>query len=287
MPEIRPLVSAADPFVSIVTVSLNAAATIEDTIASISMQQAGFAIEHVCVDGGSRDGTREIIDRWAAASDRIHRVYEPDSGIFDAMNKGLRAARGEYVLFLNADDFLVARDTLARALQGTSPGASDNPDLVAGDVSMGEPGRRGIWRHRRVPRVLARLRGTGLFPLHQGMFAKRQLLERVGGFDARLRDAADLTQYYDIERLFRPSMRIVDMDVAFMRAGGNANSSVKIMWRGSVEAYRHLLPAHGRVRSVAMVLAKTLQSVSEVRYGRPPHERWFEAQLARIPHNAA
>jgi glycosyltransferase involved in cell wall biosynthesis len=275
--------SSTAPFVSIVTVSLNAAATIEDTIASVSMQQAGFAIEHVCVDGGSRDGTREIIDRWAARSRRIHRVYEPDTGIFDAMNKGLRATRGEYILFLNADDFLVAPDILTRAMQGTSPGASANPDLVVGDVSMGVPGRRGIWRHRRVPRLLARLRGTGLFPLHQGMFAKRQLLEGVGGFNARLRDAADVTQYYDLERVFRPSMRIVGMDVAFMRAGGNANSSVKVMWRGSVETYRHLRPAHGLVRSVAMVLTKTLQSVSELRYGRPPHERWFEAQLAQVP----
>jgi glycosyltransferase involved in cell wall biosynthesis len=270
-----------DPFVSIVTVSLNAARTIEDTIASVSMQQAGFVIEHICVDGGSSDGTREIIDRWAARSERIRRVYEPDSGIFDAMNKGLRAARGEYVLFLNADDFLVAPDILARATEGTSPGASSNPDLVVGDVSMGEPGHRGIWRHRRVPRILARLRGTGLFPLHQGMLAKRHLLESAGGFDTRLRLAADVNQYYDLERLFRPSMRIIGSDVAFMRAGGSANAGLKAVWRGSVEIYRHLLPTHGLVRAITMVLTKSLQSFSEIRYGRPPHERWFEEHLRR------
>src|ERR1700722_12875645 len=99
------LPSSGQPFVSVITVSLNAAATIEDTIASVSMQQADFAVEHICVDGGSVDATRVSIDRWAAHSSRLVRVYEPDSGIFDAMNKGLRAARGEYVLFLNADDF--------------------------------------------------------------------------------------------------------------------------------------------------------------------------------------
>ena len=93
------------PLLSIVTVSLNAARTIGDTLASVARQEVGFEVEHVCVDGGSTDETRVIIDRYAVSSPGIVRVYEPDRGIFDAMNKGLRAARGEYVLFLNADDF--------------------------------------------------------------------------------------------------------------------------------------------------------------------------------------
>src|SRR5258706_16478169 len=105
-----------DPFISIVTVSLNAAATIEDTIASVSLQQANFDVEHICVDGGSTDGSREIIDRWTARVSHLRTIFEPDLGIFDAMNKGLRAARGEYVLFLNADDFLVAENTLATVM---------------------------------------------------------------------------------------------------------------------------------------------------------------------------
>jgi glycosyltransferase involved in cell wall biosynthesis len=274
--------NTATPFISIVTVSLNAARTIEGTLASVSMQRANFDIEHVCVDGGSRDQARAIIDRWAERSARIRRLYEPDKGIFNAMNKGLHAARGEYVLFINADDFLVAPDILARAMQGTSPGASDNPDVVAGDVSMGDPHRRGIWRHRRVPRILARLHGTGFFALHQGMLAKRSLLEGVGGFDASQRYAADVTQYYELERQYRPSIRIVGTDVAFMQAGGNANASLKAVWRGTAETYRYLRPTHGPVRSAGMVLAKSLQSLTEVRYGRPPHARWFEASRGEV-----
>jgi glycosyltransferase involved in cell wall biosynthesis len=264
-----------DPFVSVVTVSLNAAATIEDTIASVSLQETGFNLEHVCVDGGSVDGTRAIIDRWAAQSRRICKIYEADRGIFDAMNKGLRAARGEYVLFLNADDFLVAPNTLAAAMCGLTPRSCDNPDLVVGDVAMGEPGSRGVWRCRNVPRLLPRLRGSGLYPPHQGMFAKRCLLEAVGGFDAKLRFAADLNQYYDLERRFRPSMRLLRSHVAFMRPGGSANSSPGAVLRGSIEIYQHLRPIHGAVRAAAMVLAKTLQSAAEVRYGTTGQQRWF------------
>ena len=75
--------------------SLNAGATIERTLASVALQQVTFGVEHICVDGGSSDHTRAIIDRWALRDSRILRIYEPDRGIYDAMNKGLGAAQGE------------------------------------------------------------------------------------------------------------------------------------------------------------------------------------------------
>jgi glycosyltransferase involved in cell wall biosynthesis len=264
-----------NPFVSVVTVSLNAAATIEDTIASVSLQGVDFVIEHVCVDGGSTDGTRDIIDRWAAQSNGIRRIYEADSGIFDAMNKGLHAATGEYVLFLNADDFLASRYALAKAMEGLSPGSGDNPDLVLGDVSMGRPGRRGVWRRRKVPLLLRRIRGSGLYPPHQGMLAKRRLLDLVGGFDARLRFSADIHQYYELERRFPLAIRRTHSEVAFMWAGGAANSSLRAVCRGTLEIYRRLRPSRSVVRAGAMVLVKTLQSLAEVRFGTPRQERWF------------
>jgi glycosyltransferase involved in cell wall biosynthesis len=265
----------AQPFVSVITVSLNAAATIEDTIASVLMQRADFALEYICVDGGSVDATRVIIDRWAARHSRLVRVYEPDSGIFDAMNKGLRAARGEYVLFLNADDFFVAPDTLAAAMANLSPGQPANPDLIVGNVSMGELGLRGVWRRRRVPRLLGRLRGCGLYPLHQGQLTKRHLLNAIGGFDSRLRYASDVIQYYELERRFRPSVRFVGADVAFMRCGGAANASWKARYRATTEIYHYLAPIHSPLQAAAMVVIKTLQSLLEVRWGRCPHSRWF------------
>lgn len=264
-----------DLMLSIVTVSLNAAATIERTLASVALQQTSFDVEHICVDGGSGDATRSIIDRWTLRNSRIVRIYESDGGIFDAMNKGLRAAHGEYVLFLNADDFLVACDSLSFALLGCIHGSAENPDLIVGDAVMGKAGPVGLWRHRRVPRLLGRVRGFGLYPVHQAQFSKRRLLESVGGFNARLRLAADINQYYDLERRFRPSTRLLGADVAFMQAGGAANAGLKAMCRGSLEVYRHLETEVGGARALLMVLIKTLQSVSEIRLGRCPHEQWF------------
>jgi glycosyltransferase involved in cell wall biosynthesis len=269
-------IKGMDPFISIITVSLKAAATIDDTIASVAYQQASFGVELVCVDGGSTDGTRDIIDRWAARKMiPIRSIYESDNGIYDAMNKGLKAARGEYVLFLNADDFLVSPTTLARAMEGLTPGAAQNPDIIVGDASMGILGRRGIWRHRRVPSLLGRLRGWGLFPVHQGQLTKRRIMQDTGGFDSRLKLASDTNKFYDLECEIRPTVRRLGFDVVFMRAGGAANASLLSMRNGTVEIYKHLSQRHHIARALGMVIVKSMQSLSEVRVGRCPHRRWF------------
>ncbi len=263
------------PFVSVVTVSLNAAATIADTIASVARQRTAFALEHICVDGGSADTTRAQIDAWAMRTEHIVRIYEADTGIFDAMNKGLRAARGEYVIFLNADDFFVAPDSLAAAMAGLQPGGPGNPDLVVGNVTVGTPGTWGLWRHLRVPRLLGRVRGWGLFPLHQGQFTKSSQLRAVGGFNAVMRSAADVVQYYELERRFRPTIRRLHCDVAFMRGGGKSNQGVGARVRGARELYGWLRQTYSPVRALLIVALKSLQTLLGVRIGRCPHRRWF------------
>lgn len=273
----------AAPLLSVVTVSLNAAASIGDTLASVRGQIANFQFEHICVDGGSTDSTRQMIDRAASADPRIRRVYEPDRGIFDAMNHGIAAARGEYVLFLNADDFLAESTSLSVAMDGLVPGGRSNPHVLAGDVVMGHLGKVGVWRHRRVPRVLATCRGTGLFPVHQGLFVRRELLVAVGGFDATQRLAADVTLYYELERRFPLVVRIIGRDVAFMRAGGAANAGLRAMLQGSLEIYRGLAPRNSRLCAFTKVIVKTFQSLAEIRYGRCTQQRWFAASGPLVP----
>ena len=97
------------PLISIITVSYNAAATIEQTILSV-INQDFVDYEYIIVDGGSTDGTVDIIKKY---QDRITLwVSEPDRGIYDAMNKGIRYAKGEYVYFLGGDDLLFDNQVL-------------------------------------------------------------------------------------------------------------------------------------------------------------------------------
>ena len=88
--------------ISIITVCYNSAATITDALSSVS-DQLYEDIEHTVVDGGSSDGTVDLVKRYGKRVSKI--VTGPDGGIYDAMNKGLALATGDYVAYLNSDDF--------------------------------------------------------------------------------------------------------------------------------------------------------------------------------------
>lgn len=253
-------------FVTVVTVSLNAVDTIRDTLHSVLSQRCPFPVEHICVDGGSRDGTRALIDEFASRNARLVRIYEPDRGLFDAMNKGLRAATGDYVLFLNADDFLIGKDSVAKALEPVWRSGS-GPDMVMCDVVMGQLDRFGLWRYRRVPRWLAHVPRLGAHPPHQGNFIRRGLLLDAGGFDAEQRLAADTTQFYKLVFRFHPTLRRSGTSLTFMRSGGASNAGVGSYGKGNRETYRFLRQYRSVVSSTVAVAVKLAQKIFEFRLG--------------------
>ena len=104
---------ARKPLVSVITVCRNAATTVERTVRSV-LAQSYKPLEYIIVDGGSTDGTLDIIRRNRRKIARI--VSEPDRGISDAFNKGIRLSRGAYVHLLNADDWMEP-DTISRGVE--------------------------------------------------------------------------------------------------------------------------------------------------------------------------
>ena len=98
-----------DPKISVITVSLNAEKTIERTICSV-LRQNYDNLEYIIIDGDSSDGTVDIIRKY---NDKLsYWISEPDEGLYYAMNKGLRVATGDYVIFLNSDDFFALLENL-------------------------------------------------------------------------------------------------------------------------------------------------------------------------------
>lgn len=170
----RSPVGASAPCVSIVTVARNAAATLERTIASVQRQPAP-AIEHIVVDGASTDGTVELLRRRLRAQDFW--LSEPDRGIADAFNKGVALARGTYIQFLNADDWL-SDDQVTRAVAVLERSGAD---FVFGDLMFHRDGRP-AFRYRGDPDYATCLHGR-LPPVnHPTLLAHRTLFARAGLF---------------------------------------------------------------------------------------------------------
>lgn len=149
------------PLVSVITVVRNGAATIVQTIESVRVQRE-VNLEHIIIDGASSDGTVDIIKAYQC--DQLRWVSEPDQGIYDAMNKGISLARGEWLLFLGADDALADSTVLADVFVAHELTAYD---LVCGN-SLYDYGRR------CVPRLDWR---TKIFNTihHQAAFYRRSL----------------------------------------------------------------------------------------------------------------
>src|SRR5690606_31234544 len=120
--------SKFSPTLTVITVVYNNAAGIERTIISDTSQTYQHS-EDVIIDGGSTDGTVDIIRRHAGRLARF--VSEPDKGIYDAMNKGLELATGDYVLFMNSGDEIYAADTVATVFA-----AAPNADIYYGETEM-------------------------------------------------------------------------------------------------------------------------------------------------------
>lgn len=160
------------PLISVITVTFNAAPVIGRTMESVNAQT--FAdYEHVIVDGASADGTVALIDRLAGPRTRV--VSEPDRGLYDAMNKGLGLAKGEYVIFLNAGDTFAGADTLARYAAAAEEGGS--PDVVYGQtVLVDNDGNVLGDRHLTAPTNLdVESFKQGMVVCHQAFMARRAI----------------------------------------------------------------------------------------------------------------
>lgn len=170
-----------NPKISIITVSYNAAKTIEQTILSV-VNQTYSNIEYIIIDGGSVDGTIDIIKKYQGKI--AYWVSEPDNGIYDAMNKGIDVAMGKYIYFLGADDCLADKSTI-EFITTNYLSNMGNIDILAGK----------IWRVDREFNIMKLsstidLKDIYLGVPHQGMFTNASLLKKQK-FDIKYKVAAD------------------------------------------------------------------------------------------------
>jgi glycosyltransferase involved in cell wall biosynthesis len=172
----------SQPKLSVITVVYNNARDIERTMLSV-LNQTYPAIEYILVDGLSDDGTLDIIKKYQG---RIRLISEMDNGIYDAMNKGLAAATGDYVLFMNSGDEIYSADTVSKVFA-----TADNADIYYGETEMiDESGQSlGQRRHKAPGNFTWRSFKYGMKVSHQAIYIKRSLTEP---YDKKYELSADI-----------------------------------------------------------------------------------------------
>lgn len=244
--------------ISVITVCYNSAETIADALQSVA-NQTWPDVEHIVIDGASTDGTQAVIARYGARLAKV--VSEPDAGIYDAMNKGLRLATGDLIGFLNADDVFASPDTLAHIVRAAQE--SPNVDAVYGDlqyVAKDRPGK--VVRHWRSKSFEISRLPCGWMPPHPTLYVRRPVLEALGGFDTRFRIAAD---YEFMLRLFkRPGRSYAHLPqvLVLMRTGGASNRSLRALLRKSREDYSAM--RRHAVGGVLTLLCKNLGKIGQL-----------------------
>ena len=216
--------------ISIITVAFNSAKTIEDTIRSV-LDQSYPDIEYIVIDGGSTDGTLEIINKYAETKPdgnlqsrlTFKFVSEKDEGIFDAFNKGIKLATGDIVGILNSDDFYADSSVLQRVAEKMNSSLADTVygDLVYVDPVLTSKVLR-YWRAGEYDRSKFKY---GWMPPHPTFFVKRSLYEKFGYFNTWMKVSND---YELILRfLFKNNVTTayIPKVLVKMRSGGNSDGS--------------------------------------------------------------
>ena len=226
----------APPLITVVTAVLNARSELERTINSVLFQNCPQRIEYLVIDGGSTDGTLEILNSYSSKID--YWISEPDEGISDAWNKGIKLARGDYIAFLNAGDEYLP------GVLGRVSGSFGSHDFYWGDI---------LWE--KESGVVEHFKGRDgyrdvinyVMPFnHPSMFFRREPLLSIAGYDKKYRYAMD---YELVRKLVAAGSKGAYLDVVItkMSAGGLHDRN----YGSTLREVRRIAVQYGAQRSLA------------------------------------
>ncbi|GAB3256967.1 glycosyltransferase family 2 protein [Larkinella harenae] len=216
--------------VTIITVVYNGAATIRDSIESV-LNQTYPNIEYIVIDGKSKDNTAEIVRTYGSRITRF--VSEPDKGLYDAMNKGLRLATGDVIGFINSDDFYKHHQVVEKVVALFN---QTNCDAVYGDEIYVDPvNTEKIDRYWKVGEYKEGAFLWGWMPPHLTCFIKRSVYEQLGGYTLQLKSSSDYELLLRFIHKHKIKISYLPEVLVAMRSGGISNATFKHRIRANRE----------------------------------------------------
>lgn len=211
--------------ISIITATFNSSYMIADCITSVN-NQTYQNIEHIIVDGASKDNTLEVLNSIPNRVSKI--ISEPDKGIYDAMNKGINLATGDAIGILNSDDFFTSNDVIEKIANKFK---INDVDAVYGDICfVNSLNLNKVVRYYSAKWFKPSLFRFGFMPPHPSFYVRRKKYQELGHYKTDYRIAADyelLIRYLKVNKL---KTQYLNFCVVTMRTGGESTRSLKSNW---------------------------------------------------------
>lgn len=245
--------------ISIITVCFNSASTLQTAMDSV-LGQTYPDIEYIVIDGGSRDGTKELLERYRVRLAVC--ISEPDEGIYDAINKGLSRATGDVVAILNSDDVYSHPDAVAQVVEAFK--ANPEADMVCGDiVFVDSTDLERVTRYYNVQHFEPWMLRFGWMPAHPGAFVKRHLYRKLQGYRKDYRISGDYEFFVRALLVHKAKLVKIAAVLVSMRSGGVSTSGLRstlLLNQEIVRACRE----NGVYTNLALVLSKMPFKVLEL-----------------------
>lgn len=225
--------------ISIVTVTYNSEKTLRDTLESV-LKQTYAEYEHIIVDGLSKDNTMQIVKEYEAKyQGRLRYISEKDTGLYDAMNKGIKMATGDVIGLLNSDDILASShvlETIAKTFAKTECDGTYANLIFMDEETMSKPRR--IWKSPKgkIER--------GWHPAHPTLYLKREVYEKIGNFHTKFRICADYDFMLRLLKDKEIKLAYINEYLVYMRTGGTSTNGLKGYLENLKEAHQVLVENH-------------------------------------------
>lgn len=211
--------------ITIVTVTYNSASTIKDTLESVKNQNFKD-IEHIIIDGASKDNTLDIVRKYPSVSKVIS---EPDKGIYDAMNKGVKIATGEIIGILNSDDIFASDDVIQTVMDIFKN--DESIDAVYGNISYFKDDKPDeVVRYWKSKSYYTNFFDNGNVPPHPSLFVRKRVYEKIGQYYPNFKICSDYEFMLRMMKIHNYKTYFLDKTIVKMRVGGISTSGMKSYW---------------------------------------------------------